>query len=324
MFICNLCNKPFKTKHGLKGHLNKKIPCNLEKYQCKKCFKVFKTKQILTKHYNRKIPCTKNNIIEIIPNYSKETPNYSKKTPNYSKMELEGGLNIIKKIKPKCEYCNKFYSTKYNLNKHFKICKSKLLYEKTQSELQMKYNCLMNEIEILKKEKSNHIINNTENNITINSTINNNTQNNINITVNPFGNEIYDYLSDKSYRCAINSRIGGIVKLIKDINFNTAYPQNHNVYIPNKKDKYAMIYNGNKWILNKKDDVIDNLINNNFLRINNYYEENNNKLSIKEKQNIEKLNKMIIDGQPKQLQDSIYLVLYNNRDLISKDGILVK
>ena len=85
-----------------------------------------------------------------------------------------------------------------------------------------------------------------------------------------------------------------------------------------------MIYNGNKWILNKKDDVIDNLINNNFLRINNYYEENNNKLSIKEKQNIEKLNKMIIDGQPKQLQDSIYLVLYNNRDLISKDGILVK
>ena len=315
MYKCDLCNKTFKTKHGLKGHMNKKIPCNLQKNQCKFCLKIFKTKQILNKHYNRKTPCKKQIETKKIPNDSKKFQKNSKMESDIPKMELE--------FKPKCEYCNKFYSTKYNLNKHLKICKTKISYEKTQSELQNKYNNLMNEIEILKQGQNSQIINNTENNITINSTINN-TQNNINITINAFGKEMTDYLTFKEYKAAINNRIGGIVKLIKNINFNTAYPQNHNVYIPNKKDQYAMIYDGAKWLLNKKDDVIENLINNNFGRMLNYYEDNNEKLTYKEKKNIEHLNKIITEGQPKQLQDSIFLVLYNNRDLISKENIITK
>ena len=109
-----------------------------------------------------------------------------------------------------------------------------------------------------------------------------------------------------------------------NINFNSAHPQNHNVYIPNKKDQYAMIYDGAKWLLNKKDDVIENLINNNYDRIINYYEENGQKLTLKEKKNMEKINQLIMDGQPKQLQDSIFLVLYNNRDLITKECIMSK
>ena len=42
------------------------------------------------------------------------------------------------------------------------------------------------------------------------------TQNNIYITINAFGDEMVDYLTEKEYRSAINSKIGGIVKMIKN------------------------------------------------------------------------------------------------------------
>ena len=333
-FKCELCNKEFKTKHGLKGHMNKKKPC-ITIHQCKFCFKTFKTKQILEKHYQRKTLCVKKNKnnnennSKNIPNYSKlfqkstimEYSNTNESSSNLSDSEIE--VEILD-IKPKCEYCQKNYSTKYNLNKHLKICKSKKLFENTQKELQIKYDKLKKDIEFIKNNGGGNIIhNNTENNITINSTINN-TQNNINITINAFGDEMVDYLTEKEYRSAINSKIGGIVKMIKNINFNTAHPQNHNVYIPNKSDKYAMIYDGAKWLLNKKDDVIENLINNNYGRIISFYNENGNNLTKKEKKNMEKLNELIMEEQLKQLQDSIFLVLYNNRDLVAKECIMPK
>ena len=328
MYKCNLCKKEFKTKHGLKGHLEKKTPC-VSKHQCELCGKIFKTKQILEKHYKRKTPCTKDTKSKTQKD-SKNIPKYSKIFQNLPILEssTDTGTDIeIDTNKPKCEYCNKNYSTKYNLNKHLKICKSKILFENTQKQLQIKYDKLKEDIEFIKQSGggggSHFIHNNTENNITINSTINN-TQNNINITINAFGDEMVDYLTEKEYRSAINSKIGGIVKMIKNINFNSAHPQNHNVYIPNKKDQYAMIYDGAKWLLNKKDDVIENLINNNYDRIINYYEENGQKLTLKEKKNIKKINQLIMDGQPKQLQDSIFLVLYNNRDLITKECIMSK
>ena len=335
MYKCNLCKKEFKTKHGLKGHLEKKTPC-ISKHQCNLCGKIFNTKQILEKHYKRKTPCVKNTdsktkkdsknipkdskIFQNLPILESSTDSGSDSCFN-STTDLEIVLN-----KPKCEYCKKSYSTKYNLNKHLKICKSKILFENTQKQLQLKYDKSKEDIEYIKQTGgggSQIIHNNTENNITINSTINN-TQNNINITINAFGDEMVDYLTEKEYRSAINSKIGGIVKMIKNINFNSAHPQNHNVYIPNKKDQYAMIYDGAKWLLNKKDDVIDNLINNNYGRIINYYEENGKNLSSKEKRNMEKLNQLIMEEQPKQLQDSIFLVLYNNRDLITKECIMTK
>ena len=39
---------------------------------------------------------------------------------------------------------------------------------------------------------------------------------------------------------------------------------------------------------------------------------------------MEKLNQLIMEEQPKQLQDSIFLVLYNNRDLVAKECLMPK
>jgi hypothetical protein len=35
--------------------------------------------------------------------------------------------------------------------------------------------------------------------------------------------------------------------LIEKVHFDVNKPQNHNIYISNLKNKYIMIYDGNKW-----------------------------------------------------------------------------
>ena len=48
--------------------------------------------------------------------------------------------------------------------------------------------------------------------------------------------------------------------MIEKIHFNPKKPENHNVYISNIKNKYAMVYDGNKWNLKNQDETIGDLI----------------------------------------------------------------
>ena len=57
MHKCEKCKKYFKTKYSLQRHLNKKIPCTIEKLQCHRCNQLFNSRSTLCRH--RKI-CTKN------------------------------------------------------------------------------------------------------------------------------------------------------------------------------------------------------------------------------------------------------------------------
>ena len=68
-------------------------------YICDKCNKVFSQKGHYERHINRKYQC-------------------NRKNSNYSKNRI-----IIPKMEYECIFCNKKYSTQYNLNKHHKKCK---------------------------------------------------------------------------------------------------------------------------------------------------------------------------------------------------------
>ena len=61
----------------------------------------------------------------------------------------------------------------------------------------------------------------------------------------------------------MNRGVNSVPKLIEAIHFNPDKPENHNVYIPNLKNKYAMIYNGKKWDLSNKEDIIDDMYDDN-------------------------------------------------------------
>ena len=47
---------------------------------------------------------------------------------------------------------------------------------------------------------------------------------------------------------------------LKKNHFNPNKPENNNIYISNLKNKYIMLYDGNKWIIDNEDNIIDELI----------------------------------------------------------------
>ena len=93
-------------------------------YKCNRCSKEFKNKYDHNRHKNRKFPCTKLN-----PNESKLNPSESKTNAlksdtceiqknNESKSESKN-FALEKRITDyECFFCQNYYSTNSNLNKH--------------------------------------------------------------------------------------------------------------------------------------------------------------------------------------------------------------
>jgi hypothetical protein len=108
---------------------------------------------------------------------------------------------------------------------------------------------LSKEVEDLKKNKFNTIQN-----------TNIQTQNN-NIIINCFGNENLDYITDKVILHCMERIYGSIPLLIEKIHFDPEHPENHNVYIPNKKLPHAKIMNHKReWQIVNKKDTIENMM----------------------------------------------------------------
>jgi hypothetical protein len=123
---------------------------------------------------------------------------------------------------------------------------------KKESEDFLQISELKDEIEKLKSriEKTE-----TSKNIYGNQTITNNIQNNF--YINALGKENIDYISKEYIHTIVNDGpYGCIQKLIKQIHFNPKHKENQNIRIPNKKDKFALVYNGNKWVMENKMNVI--------------------------------------------------------------------
>jgi len=88
----------------------------------------------------------------------------------------------------------------------------------------------------------------------------NNTNNTINISINAYGNENIDYITSNIINKLI--QVGpykSIPRLLKHIHFNPKHKENHNIRIPNRKEKYAKIYNGDRWELRDKKETIEDL-----------------------------------------------------------------
>jgi hypothetical protein len=151
-----------------------------------------------------------------------------------------------------CEFCKKLYSTNSNFNRHIKTCTNALSVSKN--------------IENVILEKSID----EEDKITMESLLNRiqelentpRTQTNINITVNAYGQENLNFISDGHIMNLLKSfhHASMIPKLVKDIHCNPAHPENMNVYKPNKKDEYVMIYDGTQWTIGDGKKVIGKMI----------------------------------------------------------------
>ena len=106
-------------------------------------------------------------------------------------------------------------------------------------------------------------------------------QQNNQINLNNFGQEDVSHITDKFMQKLLSIPYAGVQKLIEKVHFNKKKPENKNIALTNKKEKMIKIYKNNKWKYKNRKEILDEIINTNYTRIDDfYYEKGKNKLNL--------------------------------------------
>lgn len=243
-----------------------------------------------------------------------------------------------KNRKTECRYCHKLFTTSANMYRHMKYsCKIKrhddnekenilnrlLQLENANKELaetsKKEIILLQNENIILKKkvdnlEKNTNLIPKETNTTNINNGIINN------ILLVGYGHEDISKIDRDDMVKALQNGFNSTVKLTETMHFNPKYPEYHNIYISNMKDKYAMTYDGTDWNLTIKEDLINKIYDDK----KNYIEDNLDdfvkSLTVFRKKALDRwLETDDDDIKITKIKNEIKLLLYNKRNLIDQN-----
>ena len=201
-----------------------------------------------------------------------------------------------------CDFCNRSFNHKNSYYRHMKhYCKKKKEVEinTNKEDLQNKIKELEEQVDQLKKSQ----------NVTYN-------YNNNNITLIAHNKSPdLSHLTDKDYLKIMNRGFNSVPKLIEAIHFNPEKPENQNVYIPNIKNKYAMTWDGGKWNLSNRENVIDDLYDDNSNILIDKLEEldPNSRVVRKFKRFMEQ---KADDSIMSKVKDDIKLLLFNSKNVI--------
>ena len=240
----------------------------------------------------------------------------------------------------KCKLCNKSFTTDNSMYRHMKHnCKIKKkddeeknkIYEKLLKlemdnlklendnkrllKLEKTTRKIINENKKLKQEmkqlKTVKIVHNIKDNI---FNVNNGIINHI--TLVGYGKEDISKLDKKDMLRVLQNGYNSTIKLAEVLHFNPKYPEYHNVYISNMKDKYAMMYDGTNWTLTIKDELINKIYDDK----KNYIEENLDdflsSLTPSRRKALERwLETDDSDSKIKEIKENIKLLLYNKRNI---------
>ena len=227
-----------------------------------------------------------------------------------------------------CSYCNKYFSSKKTLNAHSclpssstHISKVELKNTRLEIELQetkREVDVLRKQIEMLLEKNGGNTTHNTTTNS--NNTIDNGTH--FNITVNSFGNENIDYLTDKIVcRLIQTAPFASVPQLIEKIHFDPDHPENHNIKITNKKMNYAEIIKNNKWVTANKKQVIDNVIQNSYYLLDEKFIDNKDTMTQKRQERFENFQEKFQEEDEeimKNIKNQVDLILINGTNNVHK------
>ena len=240
-------------------------------YRCKRCGYSTAIRCNLKSHFNRKKKCPNTysdmdvSVLkqEFINGESKMNPNEPKMNPNEPKM------NPNEPKKYSCKFCKKTYSTNSHMNRHMKKC-SKV--DLTSNDKVIKY---IRGIEKEKKKMMKEIEKLMDKVGTTNNTMTNSNNVNMqqNITINSYGKENLEYLTSDYLTSLLSIPYRSIPSLVKKIHFNPHHPENCNIKIPNRKEKFAKVYNSGSWEFKNKKEVIESIVDNSYNIIECHYDD---------------------------------------------------
>ena len=98
-----------------------------------------------------------------------------------------------------------------------------------------------------------------------------------------------------------------------------------NIYIPNIKDKYVVMFKENAWQIEIRHKEVDELIDDKYMILKEWYDENVQDVSEEEyqklKKNFERFDANIDDDKVRDMvKNEIILYLYNKRNMIVKNS----
>ena len=205
--------------------------------------------------------CDYNTMIKYCYKKHLETKKHKENVIIHKNSIIEKNKNFI------CDKCNKQLKSKQNLEYHILHCRgvssslecskcNKIFNNRTTRYIHEK-KCTKAQELITYDDKNAKITNNT-NNITNIGTQNNN----INIVVNNFGCEKFDYFMEnpdfiKFMNNCIENKVDGICNLIAKKHFDPDHPENHNIRKMNKKDNFLEIYKDDNWNTKNYKDGLD-------------------------------------------------------------------
>lgn len=185
-------------------------------------------------------------------------------------------------------------------------------------ELKEELGKLRSDITNLKKKSGGNTTNIRNMTNTMN-TINNNSVN-IHLGVCPFGRENWDYLSTDVV-LPIMKRVNECVpEMIKRLHFDEGHPENHNMFIPNKRINQIKVFDGTQWETKEKNVTLEELKNKIIHKLETEYEA----YFIREtSQFLRNLWEKLKDGEntkydQKQLKNSIEYAILDNHKIVKK------
>jgi hypothetical protein len=178
-------------------------------YKCETCQKEFNRKSTYDNHQIKKNPCIANNNI--------------------------------------CIHCNKSYSTKSNLNKHYKNCTKNIIEDDNKKQIEELKQLLL-EHQKKQEEQQKKIDELTELSETNkNITINDNSTNTINIQIIGLGNENMSDLTPQERGKVCTSGPNYQLEYIKTVHCNNKLPQYRNIKYTNLRANTGSILTNNRW-----------------------------------------------------------------------------
>ena len=106
-----------------------------------------------------------------------------------------------------------------------------------------------------------------------------------------------------------------IPKMIEAVHFNENKPENNNISLPNKNGKYMKVFKSGKWTYCNKNEVIDELMENNYYILDSHYDDTGEGLSNVQKKRYKKFKDKYDEGDlEKETKDEINLVLLNSNN----------
>ncbi len=271
--------------------INKKIIINNllindnMKYICKKCNYKTNYKHSYDRHINRKTSC-------------------NRKT-SYNKKKI------------KCEYCNINFTLLNNYYRHKKnVCKVLNNNIKDDEIQELEKELKKTELTIKKKElylKDKELDSKIKKlEINDNNTNNNNITNNINIVA--YGKEDMSIINKEDLKSIFKDGSHSIQKILKFVNFNKDYPENHNIFSNNLKNNYVKLYNGETWEMHKYGTAFLLILNEKLNYLKKKFNEMANEIDIETFTNFNNFIKDFDDCKLNtNLQENLKLFLYNNR-----------